>query len=63
MSTDLGLERALTDLGAHLDYPPTPPLAETVLARIAGAAGVERALRPARWRWPRRWPRDRKSVV
>jgi hypothetical protein len=33
--TELELERALTDLGAHLEHPPTPPLAEAVLARLA----------------------------
>jgi len=33
--TDLELERALTDLGAHLEHPSTPPLAEAVLARLA----------------------------
>ena len=35
--TELELERALTDLGAHLQHPPTPPLAEAVLARLAAA--------------------------
>jgi hypothetical protein len=29
------LERVLADLGAHLEHPPTPPLAEAVLARIS----------------------------
>src|SRR5207248_3117270 len=71
MSTDLGLERALANLGAHLDYPPTPPLAEAVLARISGTeadadaeARLERAPRGARGArgaagaWPRgRWSR------
>jgi hypothetical protein len=33
--TELELERALADLGAHLDLPPTPPLADAVMARIA----------------------------
>jgi hypothetical protein len=28
------LERALADLGAHLEHPPTPPIAEVVVARI-----------------------------
>jgi len=61
MSADLGLERALTSLGGHLDYPPTPPLAEAVLTRIREAE-AERAPRPAPvarppaslrrwWRW------------
>ncbi len=38
------LERALADLGAHLEHPPTPPLADAVLARISEA--------PRRSRWP-----------
>ena len=33
--TELELERALADLGAHLEQPSTPPLAEAVMARIA----------------------------
>jgi hypothetical protein len=32
--TELELERALTDLAGHLEHPPTPPLAEAVLARL-----------------------------
>ena len=36
---ELELERALTDLGAHLEHPPTPPLAEAVVARLAAAPG------------------------
>jgi hypothetical protein len=60
MSADLGLERALADLGAHLEYPPTPPLAEPVLARIAGAAEAEGRPRPAPparpLPWSRAWP-------
>ena len=32
------LERALTDLGAHLEHPPTPPIAEAVVARITAPA-------------------------
>ena len=48
--TELELERALTDLGAHLEHPPTPPLAEAVLARLAdqraaAPAGGDRRLR------------------
>lgn len=39
--TELELERALADLGAHLEHPPTPPLAEAVMARLA--AGPETA--------------------
>jgi len=38
--TELELERALTDLGAHLEHPRTPPLAEAVLARLAAEPGT-----------------------
>jgi hypothetical protein len=38
--TELELERALTDLGAHLEHPPTPPLAEAVVARLTAAPGT-----------------------
>lgn len=68
MSSDQRLERALTDLGAHLEYPQTPPLAETVAARLAEAkpkaepkarAGQRLALpRPGR-----AWSRRRLVVV
>jgi hypothetical protein len=40
--TELELERALTDLGAHLEHPPTPPLAEAVLARLTDAHALAR---------------------
>jgi hypothetical protein len=44
------LERALVDLGAHLEHPPTPPIAEAVLARItAPDAGRARAPRSRGW--------------
>jgi hypothetical protein len=43
------LERALADLGAHLEHPPTPPLAEAVVARIT-APGATTA-RPRRRAW------------
>jgi hypothetical protein len=33
--TDVEVERALTDLGAHLAYPPTPDLASAVRRRVA----------------------------
>jgi hypothetical protein len=36
---DLDLERALTDLGAHLEYPATPDLATAVAARLREADG------------------------
>jgi hypothetical protein len=49
--TELELERALADLGAHLDLPPTPPLAAAVMARIAErpaeAEGPAATQRPA----------------
>src|SRR5262245_54213742 len=57
--TELELERALADLGTHLEYPPTPPLAEAVVARLAerpssvGTAGERPprrvAARPLAW--------------
>jgi hypothetical protein len=40
------LERALADLSAHLEHPPTPPLADAVLARISEPS-------PRRTRWVR----------
>ncbi len=45
--TERELEHVLRDLGAHLDWPPTPPLAEAVGARLraAPAAGRRRARR------------------
>jgi hypothetical protein len=44
------LERALVDLGAHLEHPPTPPIAEAVVARItAPDAGRARAPRSRAW--------------
>ncbi|HYT25231.1 MAG TPA: hypothetical protein VEP73_01925 [Actinomycetota bacterium] len=50
------LERALADLGAHLEHPATPPVAEAVAARLAGAPAPAdgRGRRPpARPRWRR----------
>lgn len=45
------IEARLRDLGAHLDFPPAPPLAAMVRARIAGAEPP----RPGAARWqPRR---------
>jgi len=35
--TGRDLERALADLGAHLEHPATPPIAEAVAARLADA--------------------------
>jgi hypothetical protein len=45
------LERALTDLGAHLQHPPTPPLAEAVMARLAERPAPGRAAPSARRTW------------
>jgi hypothetical protein len=44
--TELELERALADLGAHLEHPPTPPLADAVMTQIAErpAEGADRAV-------------------
>jgi hypothetical protein len=41
------LERVLADLGAHLEYPPTPPLAGMVAERLAAAPA--RRGRAPRW--------------
>jgi anti-sigma factor RsiW len=53
--SDRELEHALRDLGAHLDQPATPPLAEQVAARLREAP--ERRPVPGRprprWRWQR----------
>src|ERR671923_1349609 len=48
----LELERALTDLGAHLEFPATPDLAAAVAARLAEAPAPAPAARPA---GPRGW--------
>jgi hypothetical protein len=56
--TDRELERALVDLGAHLEHPATPPVAEAVTARLAEAparAWTRRAGRAGPV-WPRRRP-------
>ena len=46
--TELELERALADLGAHLEHPPTPPLlAEGVMARVAERPAPARRPTPA----------------
>jgi hypothetical protein len=46
------LERDLADLGAHLEHPPTPPLAEAVLARIAEPAPRAAPSRRRSGWWP-----------
>ncbi|MDF2744040.1 MAG: hypothetical protein K0S88_5417, partial [Actinomycetia bacterium] len=43
---ELDLERALADLAASLEFPPTPDLAAAVTARLDQAPA-----RPRRW-WP-----------
>jgi hypothetical protein len=51
------VERALADLAASLESPPTPDLAAAVTARLE--EGPERAPTPRarRWRWPAGWRR------
>jgi hypothetical protein len=51
---ELELERALADLGAHLEFPATPDLAAAVAARLAAAPAPAPAARPA---GPRGWRR------
>jgi hypothetical protein len=58
--SDRELERALRDLGTHLAYPATPPLAEQVLARLEAAPerpGAPAAPRPRRLPVRPRWQR------
>jgi hypothetical protein len=52
--TPAELERALSDLGAHIAYPPTPPLAEAVKARLRQKPTDARAPARPRPRWLRR---------
>jgi hypothetical protein len=50
---ELDLERALRDLGAHLDLPPTPDLASAVATRLREAPTPAPAPAPRRpWRLP-----------
>jgi hypothetical protein len=51
--SDLELERALRDLGAHYPYPPTPNLAVSVRARIAARPSIGPTHAPV-WRSPLR---------
>jgi hypothetical protein len=46
---ELGLEEALADLGAALEFPPTPDLATAVTARLGEVPARPRPRRP-RWR-------------
>jgi len=52
--SDRELERALTDLGAHLEHPATPPIADAVAARLAETPArspeARKAARPGRMR-------------
>jgi hypothetical protein len=52
---ELDLERALTDLGAALRFPPTPDLAAAVTARLERAPAPTPARRARLRRWPA-WP-------
>lgn len=53
---ELDLDRALTDLAASLEFPPTPDLAAAVSARLDQAPARTPA-RPRRWNWPAGWQR------
>jgi hypothetical protein len=53
---ELDLDRALTDLAASLEFPPTPDLAAAVSARLDQAPARAPA-RPRRWSWPAGWRR------
>ena len=56
--SDRELEFALRDLGAHLDLPATPPLAEQVATRLREAPERRPVMAPGRRRLPsRRWQR------
>ena len=66
--TEPELERALTDLAAHLEHPPTPPLAEAVVAELGEDPAARRPRAAARLRrpaWPARpsWPGWRRVAV
>jgi hypothetical protein len=52
---ELDLDRALTDLAASLEFPPTPDLAAAVSARLDEAPATRP--RPRRWNWPAGWRR------
>jgi hypothetical protein len=53
---ELDLDRALADLAASLEFPPTPDLAAAVSARLDQAPSRTPA-RPRRWSWPTGWRR------
>jgi hypothetical protein len=58
---ELDLDRALTDLAASLEFPPTPDLAAAVSARLDEAPATRPRPRPRprprRWSWPAGWRR------
>src|SRR5829696_4717943 len=54
---ELDLDRALTDLAASLEFPPTPDLAAAVSARLDEAPAARPRPRTRRWSWPVGWRR------
>ncbi|HEV2892494.1 MAG TPA: hypothetical protein VG411_01975, partial [Actinomycetota bacterium] len=54
---ELDLDRALADLVASLEFPPTPDLAAAVSARLQETPEGAPATRPRRWGWPAGWRR------
>jgi hypothetical protein len=54
---ELDLDRALTDLAASLEFPPTPDLAAAVSARLGEAPAARPRPRTRRWSWPAGWRR------
>ncbi|HEU4896792.1 MAG TPA: hypothetical protein VFX88_04370, partial [Actinomycetota bacterium] len=51
------VERALADLAASLELPPTPDLAAAVTARLDEGPERAPARRARRWSWPAGWRR------
>ncbi|HEV3398378.1 MAG TPA: hypothetical protein VG693_03720 [Actinomycetes bacterium] len=51
------VERALADLAASLEFPPTPDLAAAVSARLEEGPARAPAPAPRRWSWPAGWRR------
>ena len=51
------VERALADLAASLEFPPTPDLAAAVSARLDEGSARTPAPAPRRWTWPAGWRR------
>jgi hypothetical protein len=54
---ELDLDRALTDLAASLEFPPTPDLAAAVSARLGEAPATRPRPRRWSWSWPVGWRR------